>query len=55
MGYESANAFIEAFTEGLDVDIELPSGLGEGIADQLSVGASKAINDTYEKMGEEGG
>lgn len=55
MGYESANAFIQAFTEGLDVDIELPSGLGEGIADQLSVGASKAINDTYEKMGEEGG
>lgn len=55
MGYESANAFIEAFTEGLDVDVELPSGLGEGIADQLSVGASKAINDTYEKMGEEGG
>lgn len=54
MGYESADAFITAFTEGLDVDFEVPEGLSDNIADKLSLGAAKAIDQTYDKMGKEG-
>lgn len=54
MGYESADAFITAFTEGLDVDFEVPDALSDSIADKLSLGAAKAIDQTYEKMGKEG-
>lgn len=55
MGYKNAREYREAFEKSLEVEWTIPEGLGENIADKLTLGASKKINQTYEEMGETGG
>lgn len=54
-GYESAEKMKEAFKKGLEVDFEIPEGIGDEIGNQLTLGASKSMSKNLEKMGEEGG
>lgn len=52
-GYESAEAYRQAFEDALNIEWKIPKGL-EDIADSLTLGASEKISSTFEKMGEEG-
>ena len=57
MGYETAEAYREAFRTALEVDWEglVPEGLGKDISDKLSLGAAQSIRNTFKDLGEEGG
>ena len=54
-GYADAQAYREAFTEALNIEWKIPEGIGENIADSLSVGAANSISNTFEELGAEGG
>lgn len=54
-GYESADAYRQAFIDSLDIEWEVPTGIGEDIAGSLTVGAANKIQSTFEAMGEQGG
>lgn len=54
-GYESAEAYREAFIKSLEIEWEVPAGIGEDLAGKLTVGAANKIQKTFEDMGEEGG
>jgi hypothetical protein len=54
-GYADAQAYREAFTEALNIEWRVPEGIGENIAESLSVGAANSISNTFEELGAEGG
>lgn len=54
-GYESAEAYKEAFIKSLDIEWEVPKGIGEDIAGNLTIGAANKIQSTFKDMGAEGG
>ena len=54
-GYESAEAYKEAFIKSLNIEWEVPKGIGEDISGNLTVGAANKIQSTFEEMGAEGG
>lgn len=55
-GYETAEAYKQAFKSALEVDWQLPDiGLDNSILSTLTMGTSKQIQDTYNSMGEAGG
>ena len=54
-GYANADEMVAKMKASLEVDFEIPEGMDEKIANQLTLGASQKISATYEKLGEEGG
>ena len=50
-GYESADAYKQAFIESLEVEWDVPPGIGEQIAGSLSIGAANKIQSVFEEMG----
>ena len=54
-GYESAEAYRNAFIESLDVEWEIPEKIAPDMAGVLSIGAAGKIQSTYEQLGAEGG
>ena len=65
-GYESAQAMIDAFDEGMSSatdawkDISIPDSLDSAVSDKLSLGTAKALEESVEAinlgpLGEEGG
>lgn len=52
-GYESAEAYRQAFEDALNIEWKIPEGL-EDITNSLTLGASEKISSTFEKMGQEG-
>lgn len=54
-GYEDANAYLEAFNKALEIEWEIPEGLGDQLAEALTVGSMQTINNNLRSMGEESG
>lgn len=54
-GYASAEAYRQAFIDSLQIEWEVPAGIGQDITAALTVGAATKIQSAYENMGEQGG
>lgn len=54
-GYEDADAYLEAFNKALEIEWEIPEGLGDQLAEALTVGSMQIINNNLRSMGEESG
>ena len=54
-GYEDADAYLEAFNKALEIEWEIPEGLGDQLAEALTVGSMQTINNNLRSMGEESG
>lgn len=53
-GYETAEAYRQAFIDSLDIEWKVPEGL-ESLDEVLTVGSSDKIRSTYKELGEDGG